>query len=332
MNEIMVSICCITYNHEKYIRDCIEGFVMQKTNFPIEIIIYDDASKDCTQDIIKEYASKYSNIITFLQKENQWSKGKYGLLDWLFPAARGKYIALCEGDDYWTDPYKLQKQVDFLESHPDYGLVHTDCMLEYIKKSMVIRVERRNKNIKIPESNYYYEELLIHNIIATATVCVRKHLLKKVLVELVPHIYHWLQSDIAFWIEISKNSKIGYLDEITATHRILEESAQFSKKPIRKYNFINSSYSIRLYFVEKYGCKYDTYLAVVKNYNILLLNYAVLSGNRNVTIYYCKRLFQFDKGRIFEYKLLYLFSANSFSFYFLKITKKIIMYLKSICR
>jgi glycosyltransferase involved in cell wall biosynthesis len=105
----LVSICCITYNHEPYIRDAIEGFLMQKTDFPVEILIFDDASQDRTQEIIKEYASKNENIITFLQTENQWSKGKDGLIDWLFPSAKGKYIALCEGDDYWIDPYETAK-------------------------------------------------------------------------------------------------------------------------------------------------------------------------------------------------------------------------------
>lgn len=125
----LVSICCITYNHEKFIRDCIEGFLMQETNFAVEILIFDDASTDNTQEIIMEYAASNANIITFLQTENQWQYKKYGLIDWLFPSAKGKYIALCEGDDYWTDPYKLQKQVDFLEINPDFafsmGIVNT---------------------------------------------------------------------------------------------------------------------------------------------------------------------------------------------------------------
>ena len=121
----LVSICCITYNHEKYIRECIEGFLMQKTSFPIEILIYDDASTDKTQEIIKYYANDNQNIISFLQTENQWQHKRYGLIDWLFPAAKGKYIALCEGDDYWTDPLKLQRQVDFLEVNQSYNICFT---------------------------------------------------------------------------------------------------------------------------------------------------------------------------------------------------------------
>jgi len=109
-DDPIVSICCITYNHEKYIRDAIEGFLMQKTLFPIEILIHGDASTDKTADIIKEYEVKYPDIIKpIYQTENQFSKGVSISATYQFPRARGKYIAICEGDDYWTDPHKLQK-------------------------------------------------------------------------------------------------------------------------------------------------------------------------------------------------------------------------------
>jgi glycosyltransferase involved in cell wall biosynthesis len=125
-NEPLVSVCCITYNHEKYIREAIEGFLMQETSFPIEILIHDDASTDKTADIIREYEAKYPNIIKpIYQTENQYSKGVGISATYQWPRAKGKYIALCEGDDYWTDPYKLQKQVDFLEANPEYGICFT---------------------------------------------------------------------------------------------------------------------------------------------------------------------------------------------------------------
>ena len=114
--EIIVSICCATYNHQKYIRDAIEGFLMQKTTFPFEILIHDDASTDGTADIIREYEAKYPDIIKpIYQRENQYSKGIKISQVYQFPRAQGKYIALCEGDDYWIDPLKLQKQVDYME-------------------------------------------------------------------------------------------------------------------------------------------------------------------------------------------------------------------------
>ncbi len=116
----MVSICCLAYNQEKYIRQCLDGFVMQKCNFKYEVLINDDASTDHTVDIIREYEKSYPDIVKpIYQTENQWSKKIPISKTYLYPIARGKYIAKCEGDDFWTDPYKLQKQVDALENHPD---------------------------------------------------------------------------------------------------------------------------------------------------------------------------------------------------------------------
>jgi len=121
---IKVSICCITYNHAPFIRQCLDGFLMQQCNFDFEILIHDDASTDGTQEIIKEYQKKYPEIIKpIIQVENQWSRGVRGMnLRYNFPRAKGKYIALCEGDDYWSDPLKLQKQVEVLENDPDCSL------------------------------------------------------------------------------------------------------------------------------------------------------------------------------------------------------------------
>jgi glycosyltransferase involved in cell wall biosynthesis len=119
----LVSISCITYNHENFIRDAIEGFLMQKTTFPVEILIHDDASTDKTAEIVREYEKKYPQLIKpIYQTENQYSKNDGSIGRIQRERAVGKYYATCEGDDYWTDPLKLQKQVDFLERNPDYVL------------------------------------------------------------------------------------------------------------------------------------------------------------------------------------------------------------------
>lgn len=122
IKEPLLSIVCTTYNHARFIRDALDGFVMQKTNFPFEILINDDASTDGTADIVREYESKYPDLFRCVyQAENQWGK-KSPWKDILFPMVRGKYVALNEGDDYWTDENKIQKQVDFMESHPDFSI------------------------------------------------------------------------------------------------------------------------------------------------------------------------------------------------------------------
>ena len=123
MSDVKVSVICITYNHAPFIRDALDGFVMQKTNFPYEVIIHDDASTDGTADIIREYAEKYPDIIKpILQTENQWSRGISISRNYTWPRIRGQYVALCEGDDYWTDENKLQRQSDFLDTHPDFSI------------------------------------------------------------------------------------------------------------------------------------------------------------------------------------------------------------------
>ncbi len=118
-NDPVVSILCIAYNHEDYIEEAIDSFLMQETNFPFEIIIHDDASTDNTVNKIKAYTEKYPHIIkTILQEENQYSKGGQRIFFFLIEKARGKYHALCEGDDYWIDSKKLQIQIDLMQQYP----------------------------------------------------------------------------------------------------------------------------------------------------------------------------------------------------------------------
>jgi glycosyltransferase involved in cell wall biosynthesis len=163
MQNSLVSICCTAYNHAKFISDCLDGFLLQKTNFNFEVLIHDDASTDGTQDIIKAYQAKYPNIIKpIFQTENQYSKGVKPFIKYLSPASQGKYIALCEGDDYWTDPLKLQKQVDYMESHSECVLTYhgwrnktIDGKLDPIKGStMLLTLMFRNVIDKFPREFY----------------------------------------------------------------------------------------------------------------------------------------------------------------------------------
>lgn len=123
---ILVAIHCLVYNHEPYLRECFEGFVMQKTNFRFVAIVHDDCSTDNSAAIIREYEERYPGIFRpIYETENQWSKpdGSLGrIMNAAIDATGAKYVAMCEGDDYWTDSYKLQKQVDFMESYPDYSM------------------------------------------------------------------------------------------------------------------------------------------------------------------------------------------------------------------
>ncbi|WP_316820073.1 glycosyltransferase family 2 protein [Pedobacter gandavensis] len=117
-HEIMVSVSCLTYNHEQYIAQALEGFIMQKTNFKFEVLVGEDCSTDGTRKIVASYQEKYPEIIKMLTSEH--NVGLKDNFNRIVKQAKGKYMAMCEGDDFWTDPYKLQKQIDFLENNPDY--------------------------------------------------------------------------------------------------------------------------------------------------------------------------------------------------------------------
>lgn len=131
----LVSICCATYNHESYISKTIEGFLCQITKFRFEIIIHDDASTDLTAKIVNDYALKNNNIKAIIQPVNLMSQGINPTIDHIFKQAKGKYIALCDGDDYWTDPYKLQKQVDVLDNEMHVSLVAHRSIVKWIDGS-----------------------------------------------------------------------------------------------------------------------------------------------------------------------------------------------------
>lgn len=121
-SPIKVSVICLTYNHEKHIARALDGFVNQKTDFAFEVLVHDDCSTDATVDIIRDYAEQYPDIIKpILQTVNQYSQGVWIDRDIVAPLTKGVYVAYCEGDDYWSDPNKLQKQYDFLSTHPDYS-------------------------------------------------------------------------------------------------------------------------------------------------------------------------------------------------------------------
>lgn len=134
MEDVVVSIACLAFNHEKYIRQTIESFLSQKTQYSYEIIINDDASTDGTSEIIKEYEERYPQIVKgIFHEENQYTKKECFIVRDLYKECKGKYIAFCEGDDFWLDNNKLQIQIEYLESHPEcimtaHNAIVLDCL------------------------------------------------------------------------------------------------------------------------------------------------------------------------------------------------------------
>lgn len=208
--SILVSIDCITYNHEKYIEKALESFIMQKTNFDFEVLIHDDASTDRTPNIIREYQKKYPDIIKPLfEKENQYSKGENRRICYRYnhSRAKGKYVAMCEGDDYWIDPYKLQKQVDFMKSHPDCSMCfHSAEVIDVTTQTKVGYIKPFNKTFILPN------EILF---LGGGHICPTSSLFyMKELIDNPPEFFFKSPvGDHAYSLLLSSLGKIGYINE-----------------------------------------------------------------------------------------------------------------------
>lgn len=245
----LVSISCITYNHAPYIRECLNGFIMQKTNFPFEVLIHDDCSTDGTTEIIKEYVEKYPEIIKPLyEEENQYQQGKpSGSAVWNLPRAKGKYVALCEGDDYWTDPLKLQKQVDFLESHPAYGMCYTDFNIYYQSKNKFEHSLFKNNPTKYPIEYKSTEEWILRNgYVAPPTWVIRKESFPKSTIKSVDGTF-------VLFAHFLATTHVKAIEETTATYRILDESAAHSKNYEKIYQRNRNLLDVKHKLIEYYN-------------------------------------------------------------------------------
>lgn len=289
----LVSIFTLTYNHAPYIRQCLDGFLMQKTDFPFEVIINDDASTDGTTEIVREYEKKYPEIIKpIYHSENCFSKGERGFWNrYCLPKSRGKYIALCEGDDYWIDPLKLQKQVDFLEANPEYTLSHTKFQFYIQEDSSYIdhgdafilrKSDKKGVMLNVLRNNRYR--------IQTNTVLFRKNDYVAV-IDSDPFLYksnHFLMGDTQLWIGLLQKGKIYYLKDCTAIYRVHKGSACRMVSCRDKFRFNLSVAEMRIYLIRKLKLKGFNvllfYVSIVKSYLITL--FCVLSLDSNFSLKY----------------------------------------------
>lgn len=266
MERPIVSVKTLTYNHAPYIEKCIEGILMQKTNFIYELVIGEDCSTDETRAICKRYAEKYSDVIKLVLSDK--NVGATENSKRTYAECQGKYIAFCEGDDYWTDPYKLQKQVDFLEANSDYGLVHTNYS---VLNNQSNKLRSNSKNI-IPTGEILRSLLIDGNHIATLTVLVRAEILKKssdIIYE--PSLRNkWSMGDYPLWLCIAQQSKVGYINELTSVYRELENSASHSANGSKEFMILESICNIGRWFCDKYN--FNDYLPII-NENELFIGY-----------------------------------------------------------
>ena len=213
--EILVSVLCAAYNHENYIRAAIEGFLMQKTAFAFEVIVHDDASTDKTQAIITEYAKKYPElIIPVFQTENQYKRGVKIYQSFLYPITRGKYISLCEGDDFWIDENKLQKQVEFMSSHPECSMCYHSAKVYNVKTQKYESTMRPfHKTRILPENILFYGGG--HEVPTASIMFLKEHISN------IPGFA--LESPVGdhpLALLLSYRGRIGYIDETMSVRNL----------------------------------------------------------------------------------------------------------------
>jgi len=213
MKKPLVSISCITYNHQDYIEDCLNGFFLQDCNFDVELVISDDKSNDNTAAIIERVIERKPDNFTIRFTKHEKNKGAMSNFIWALQQCQGKYIALCEGDDYWTDPYKLQKQVDFLESNPEYAITfHKVKIYNEIKE----KFEEDTLNTFTNETTTL-NDLLRGNYIRTVSTVFRN---SRKLASLIEKLNDVTPGDWLVFIVTASTGKIRYINQEMAVYRV----------------------------------------------------------------------------------------------------------------
>lgn len=251
----LVSIRCITYNQEKYIAQALDGFLMQETDFPFEIIVHDDASKDGTSKIIQEYEKKFPKIIKpIYETENQYSKKDNSLDRIILPYLSGKYTAYCEGDDYWTNKNKLQLQIDFLEKNPEYGFCCTDVDIYYEDRNDYDLAIVKNKFTEINFDNAIESRGYMLNL----TWVMKTDLYCKLVLDLGSRFY--IDTALKLFYDLNLQSKGKVLDIVTGVYRRNANGlSTFTKEDeIKQFNFYKSFFNLKKEYIPKFKNQDET--------------------------------------------------------------------------
>lgn len=229
---IMVSIHCLAFNHAKYIRKTLEGFVSQQTSFAYEVLIHDDASTDETPNIIREYEQKYPDIIKpIYQKENKYSKGFKIFPEYNLPRARGKYIAFCEGDDYWCDKKKLQKQVEIMEKHPECSLcTHFTDMISENGKKVLGSIPATSLGKGVIEQEVYLRYEILNGLASqTSSFFTRTRYLQEYYEEMPLYRTKMHVGDFPLTLYLLTKGKVYFCDKVMSCYRV-HSSGSYNEK------------------------------------------------------------------------------------------------------
>lgn len=278
---MMVSVLCATYNQENYIRQCLDSVLAQETDFRFEVIVRDDCSTDNTTKLVLEYAEKYPDkVIPLILEENHYSHGKNDLaFIKLFSLIRGRYFAICEGDDFWTDPKKLQTQVDFMEAHPEYSMC---CHAAYLTDENGLILKNRVFPDRAESRDLAVEKIISGWSMATNTLMIRKSSWGND--QVVPFQGKCLNEDYGIEVYTALKGKVYYLDRVMSAYRMNSNGSltvfyKSHKDVLRERAVEFSNMMDRLN--EYTGHKYD---GVIQKYRRKRLfdTYAVLNDRRGM--------------------------------------------------
>jgi glycosyltransferase involved in cell wall biosynthesis len=298
----------ITYNHAAYISQAIEGVLSQNTDFSFELVIGEDCSKDRTRDIALSYEKRFPHKIRVITSDT--NVGMHANSDRTHAACRGEYIAFCEGDDCWHDQAKLQRQVDFLNTHPEYVLAHSNCDLLYVQSGERVRNYLRFPN-DLDDGKAYEEILTRKRNVQTLTVLARKAVVDRVLRE-APECTdsRFLMRDLQLWLEISRHGNLKFFSESFATHNMLVESATHSQNPKKELRFALSARDLVYHYVAKYPCSERAANEAKSSATLFTLIKASKSGDSSLAReLYCEH--RTLRARISPHAMLLLLGSHS---------------------
>ena len=242
-----VSVCIQTYNHSELIRTCLDGVLSQKTNFSYEILLGEDASTDGTREICVEYAEKYpQSIRLFLHsRDNNISingspTGRFNFIYNIFKAS-GQYLAICEGDDSWSDPLKLQKQYDFMQANPQCVLVHTNYVIQSTSET-----SKKYRRLPLPKYWPAPEKVLLNNYIGTMTAFIKTLELREVLESSLEQTFKWPMLDYFIWIKLVERGLFGFLNDITSIYNKRSGSLSAFDNEVKHIQFLDAVKDMQL--------------------------------------------------------------------------------------